>query len=409
LSLCIAPAAAQFSLPASKNPEEVRLSTSRLDKLEAVTRTHIESGKVPGAVILVARNGRVAWHRTLGYQDREAGKPMRVDSIFRIYSMTKPIVAVAVMMLAEEGRLRVEDPVSKYLPDLANMKVAVETTDANGNAMLELVPPKREMTILDLLRHTSGLIYGSRGKSLVNTAYQQARIGERGASNEELVKRVAKLPLRFSPGDRWEYGISTDVLGRVVEVISGKPLAEFLQERIFKPLRMVDTAFYVPTSKVDRAAQPWQVPGGAPMTPRFNVAEKPAFESGGGGLLSTMHDYLRFTSMLINRGELDGVRVLKPASVDFLSADHAGKLPGLRAGQGFGAAVEVQTLEDQPVKGASIGAYGWAGNAGTIFFIDPTKRLIGIYLVQVSSDDRIELRNEFRRMVYEAVVDTAPH
>ena len=316
-------AAAESALSVATMPEEVGLSSDQLARIEAVTQKHIDGGVVPGAVMLVARRGKIAWYKSMGYRDRATKDAMRQDAIFRIYSMTKPIVSVAAMMLVEEGRMQVSDPVAKYLPDIAQMKVGVERIEA-GRPVLELTEPAHAMTVQDLMRHTSGLIYGSRGTSLVNAAYIEAKIGNRDVSTEEFVASLSKLPLRFSPGERWEYGVSTDVLGRVIEVISGKTLGEFLAERVFAPLGMVDTGFVVPPDKLARAAQPWQVPGGPPMTPRFDVAQKPRFESGGGGLTSTMDDYLRFALMLADGGEFAGKRLLGSKTVEFMTADHNG-------------------------------------------------------------------------------------
>ena len=340
----------------------------------------------------------------MGFRDRASSSPMQTDAIFRIYSMTKPIVSVALMMLVEEGRLQIDDPVSKYIPEMGQMKVGVEKTDANGNPSLELVNPKREMTIQDLLRHTSGLIYGGRGKSQVNAAYQAANIGHRKDSNQEFVAKVAKMPLRFSPGTQWEYGVSTDVLGRVIEVISGKTLGGFLSERVIRPLGMADTGFFVPQEKAGRAAQPWQRPGGPPMTPRFNVAEVPRFESGGGGLTSTASDYLRFTLMLRRNGEFRGKRFLGKKTVEFMTADHVGNAPGRPPGLGFGLGFEVRKTTGEANLPGTMGEYGWAGNAGTLFWIDPKEDLIAIYMIQVSDGDRIMLRNQFRTMVQASII-----
>jgi len=404
-SCATAPGVESLSLPMAASPESVGLSSERLANIETVTARHIESGMLPGAVMLVARKGQVAWFKTMGYRDRASGDPMKPDSIFRIYSMTKPIVTVAAMMLVEEGRLALSDPVSKYLPDMAGMKVGMERADASGKPMLELVAPEREMTILDLMRHTSGLIYGGRGKSLVNDAYRNARIGNREFDNREQVTRIGRLPLRFTPGSRWEYGVSTDVLGRVVEVVEGHSLGRVLERRIFAPLGMRDTAFFVAPEKLARAAQPAQRPGGSPMTARFDVAQKPAFESGGGGLTSTMRDYLRFTTMLLNGGELEGKRILRRETIALMTQDHLGKTPGMAADRGgFGLGFEVRKVA-HPGKTGLVGEYGWAGNAGTIFFIDPKRELIGIYLIQVSDEDRIALRNEFRSLVHAAVIE----
>ena len=391
-------------LPMAVTPEDVGLSSNQLARIEAVTQKYVETGLVPGAVMLVARRGKIAWHKTMGFRDRAAKDPMRPDSIFRIYSMTKPIVSVAAMILVEEGKMQVSDPVSKYIPEIGRMKVGKETTE-NDKAVLQLTDPAREMTVQDLLRHTSGLIYGTRGKSLINAAYIEARIGGRDASNEEFVAKLSKLPLRFSPGERWEYGVSTDVLGRVVEVVSGKTLGEFLNERILTPLGMTDTGFSVPSDKLNRAAQPWQMPESPPMTPRFDVAQKPRFESGGGGLTSTMDDYLRFAIMLADSGDFAGKRLLGNKTVDFMTADHTRARPGRPPGLGFGLGFEVRTSVGDAALPGSLGEYGWAGNAGTLFWIDPKEQLIAIYMVQVDDGVRIMLRNQFRTMVQSAIIN----
>ena len=391
-------------LPIAASPEAVGLSSSQLARIEATTQKYIESGVVPGAVMLVARRGKIAWTKTMGFRDRAAKDPMRPDSIFRIYSMTKPIVSIAAMMLVEEGRMQVSDPVSKYLPEMAAMKVGTETTEGDKTT-LQLSAPAREITVQDLLRHTSGLIYGTRGKSLVNAAYIEARIGNRDFSNEEFVAKVSKLPLRFSPGDRWEYGVSTDVLGRVIEVVSGKTLGEFLNERILTPLGMTDTGFYVPADRLSRAAQPWQMPEAPPMTPRFDVAQKPRFESGGGGLTSTMDDYLRFAIMVADGGEFAGKRLLGSKTIEFMTVDHTGARPGRPPGLGFGLGFEVRTSVGDSGLPGSLGEYGWAGNAGTLFWIDPKEQLIAIYMVQVDDGVRIMLRNQFRTMIQSAIIN----
>ena len=396
-----------WALPMAAKPEDVGLSSVQLKRIETVTQKHIDDGLVPGAVMLVARRGKVAWVSTLGKRDPAASPdPMKADSIFRIYSMTKPIVSVAVMQMVEEGRLQVSDPVSKFLPELGRMKVAHEKTGADGTPTLLLSDPERPMTVQDLLRHTSGLIYGGRGASLVNQAYVAAKIGDRSMSNEEFVTKLSTLPLRFSPGARWEYGVSTDVLGRLVEVIDKRTLGESLSERIFKPLGMVDTQFQVPAAKVARAAQPGPRPGGQPMTPRFKVDDGAKYESGGGGLTSTMSDYLRFASMLANGGELNGKRLIGKQTLAFMAADHTGTTrPGRPPGLGFGLGFEVRTMTGEAALPGSIGEYGWAGNAGTLFWVDPKNELTAIYMVQVSDPDRVALRNQFRSMVQAAIID----
>ena len=391
-------------LPMASKPEEVGLSSMQLKRLEEVTQKHIDEGLVPGAVMLVARRGKVAWVSTLGKRDVAAGDPMKFDSIFRIYSMTKPIVSVALMQMVEEGRLQVSDPVAKFLPEIGKMKVGTEKM-VEGKPVLHLADPDRPMTVQDLLRHTSGLTYGSRGASLVNQAYIDARIGDRTASNQEFVSRLSTVPLKFSPGARWEYGVSVDVLGRLVEVIDGKTLGEALSARVFKPLGMVDSAFQVSADKLMRAAQPGPRPNGQPMTPRFAVNDGARYESGGGGLTSTMEDYLRFAAMLANKGELSGKRLLGTQTMAFMTADHVGSRPGRPPGLGFGLGFEVRTKTGEAALPGSVGEYGWAGNAGTLFWIDPKEELIAIYMVQVSDPDRVALRNQFRTMVQSAIIN----
>jgi CubicO group peptidase (beta-lactamase class C family) len=402
--LFVGAARADSILPLARTPEEVGLSSAQLDRLEAVTRAHIEAGIVPGAIMLVARDGKIAWQRVLGFRDRAKNDPMRADSLFRLYSMTKPIVSVAAMMLVEEGIMQINNPVSRFIPEFSDVKVGVEKPGADGDPVLDLMQPVRPMTVQDLMRHTSGLTYGGSGNTLIQRAYREARIGDRSLSTEEFARRVAGLPLRFSPGRRWEYGVSTDILGRVVEVVSGMSLGAFLEERIFKPLGMIDTAFYLPPEKMGRAVQPSPPPDGRRMTPRFDVGVKPAFESGGGGLVGSTEDYLRFTLMLLNGGTFNGKRLLGKQTVDFMTADHVGTAPGRPPGLGFGLGFEVRKTDGMAALPGSTGEYGWAGNAGTLFWIDPKHKLIALYMVQVNADDRIMLRNQFRTMVQAAII-----
>jgi len=393
------------ALPRAATPEEVGLSSAQLKRLEEVTQKHVDSGLVPGAVMLVARRGKIAWQATLGKRDLAAGDAMKPDSIFRIYSMSKPIVSVAVMQMVEEGKLQVSDPVAKFLPEIGKMKVGTEVLGADGRPVLRLSDPERPMTVQDLLRHTSGLTYGGRGTSLVNQSYVAAKIGDRSMSNEEFVAKLSTLPLKFSPGTRWEYGVSTDVLGRLVEVIDGKKLGVALSDRLFKPLGMIDTQFQVPADKLARAAQPGPRPNGQPMTPRFKVDDGAKYESGGGGLTGTTDDYLRFTAMLANSGQFQGKRLLGKQTVAFMTADHNGTRAGRSPGLGFGLGFEVRTQVGEAALPGSLGEYGWAGAAGTVFWIDPKNDLIAIYMVQVSELDRVALRNQFRTMVQAAIID----
>jgi CubicO group peptidase (beta-lactamase class C family) len=329
---------------------------------------------------------------------------MRTDAIFRIYSMTKPVVSVALMMLVEEGRLVVTDPVSRFLPEMAGMKVGIERTDAAGHASLDLVAAEREMTIQDLLRHTSGLIYpGGPDTSAVNRAYGAADLFGKGVTTQEFVTRVAKLPLRFSPGTRWEYGVSTDVLGRLLEVIERKKLSQILEERIFAPLGMRETAFHVPPEKAGRVAQPLGRDGASLLT--FDATRVPSLESGGGGLVGTTEDYLRFAAMLANGGEWGGRRYVSRKTLEYMTSNQVGELRASeRPGFGFGLGFEVRTGVGGADTPGSVGEYGWSGAAGTTFWIDPKEELIALYMTQVVPADRFRLRTQFRTMLEAAIL-----
>ncbi len=385
---------ATLPLPMAKSPEEVGLSSEQLARIEAVTRDNIAQGSPRGAVMLVARKGKVAWYRAVG--ERDAGDAMRTDTIFRIYSMTKPVVSVAIMMLVEEGKLVVTDPVSRFLPEMAGMKVATE----NG----ELVAAQREITIQDLLRHTSGLIYpGGPDTNAVNRAFNEADLFGKGVNTQEFVSRIAKLPLRFSPGTRWEYGVSTDVLGRVLEVIEKKPLSRILDERIFTPLGMTETAFHVPPDKANRVAQPLARDGVTLLT--FDATRTPTLESGGGGLTGTTEDYLRFAAMLANGGEWNGKRYVSRKTLEYMTTNHVGDMRAAdRPGFGFGLGFEVRTSVGAADTPGSVGEYGWSGAAGTTFWIDPKEELIALYMTQVPPVDRVRLRTQFRTMLEAAIV-----
>ena len=408
LLLPLAGGALGDALPKAASPEEVGLSAERLGRITSVLKVHVDEGRLPGASALVARHGKIAYFETFGFRDRAAGVPMTKESMFRIYSMTKPITAVAALMLQEEGKLQISDPVLKFIEPFKSLKVGIEKTDpATGKIALERVDPNRPMTVQDLMRHTAGLTYGARGNAYeaVKELYREAKIGSRDDTNADLVGKLANIPLTFHPGTRWEYGVSTDVLGRVVEAVSGQTLGQFFETRIFKPLGMNDTAFHVPTDKLGRAAQPWSRPGGPEQTPRFDVAVPAKYESGGGGLVSTMSDYLRFAQMLLNGGELNGKRLLGAMTVDYMAADHLGDIPGFgRPGLGFGLAVQMRKAEGMAGLPGSAGDYGWAGAAGTLFWVDPKERLIGLYMIQVSADERVYFRDQFKTLVAQTIV-----
>lgn len=397
------------SLPRAQ-PADVGLSAERLDRVGRVLRDEIERGKIPGAVALVARKGRIAYYETFGVRDPATGAPMAKDAIFRIYSMTKPMTSVAVMMLQEEGRLVLSDRVSKFLPQLANLQVAVERRDpATGQSTFDLVPAAREITIQDLLRHTSGFAYGSRTTNArVKELYAKAGVDARDLTNAELVDRLAKVPLAHHPGAAWEYSRSTDVLGRLVEVVAGVPLGRFFEERIFAPLKMTDSGFFVPAAKLARVAQPFaKDPATGDRISLIDVTAPPKYESGGGGGVSSMDDYVRFAQMLLNGGRLDGKRLLSRTTVSFMTSDHLGRISDTlkRPGYTFGLGFVVRKDVGLDGQSGSIGEYGWAGAGGTYFWVDPKEELVGILMTQAPGPSRTYYRQLFKELVQQAVAD----
>lgn len=402
------------------NSGSVRLSSERLARIAASFQTDIDRGIIPGAVTLVAHRGEVQYLQAFGYRDRERKMPMAADSIFRIASMTKPMVSLSIMMLAEEGRIRLVNPVSTYLPEMKGLKVGVEKTDAAGERTLVLEDARREMTVQDLLRHTSGVTYGQFGDSLVKKAYRDANVFDPGQTNAEFVTKLSRLPLQNQPGEVWDYSMSTDVLGRIVEVVSAMDLDRFIATRITGPLDLRDTGFMVPAEKADRIAEAQADPktGERPPMPR-TLTTRPKFLSGGGGMVSTAPDYHRFAQMLLNGGELDGVRLVSRKTVDLMSSDHLP--PGIafsattRAqfeesapipefGQGFGLGFCVRKEPGRnPVPG-SVGDFYWSGVHGTYFWIDPKEQLIGV-LMLCAPDLRRHYRALMRQLTYQAIVD----
>ena len=406
------------ALPKAAKPEAVGLSSQRLQRLTDAFDADVGSGKIPGAVIVIMRQGKVAYFRSFGFQDRAAGSTMRPDSIFRIASMTKPITMVAALMLAEEGKLQLMDPASVYLPQLKNLQVGVEVKDGNGERRLVLEPARREVTVQDLMRHTSGMTYGIFGDSLVQRAYRAAGTMDDQQTNAQLIDKLAQLPLAFQPGAAFEYGMSNDVIGRIVEVRSGLDLNRFILERIASPLGMRDTAFLLDAEQTARLAQAQSAPGAPPLIIGYNPAKPPKWFSGGGGLLSTAEDYARFCQMLLNGGELDGVRVLSRKSVELMTADH---LPpgigygaftpelGLTAplpqyGQGYGLGVGVRKEAGRSMAPGSVGDYYWGGATGPYFWIDPKEQLVAVLMLQASDIQlRTHYRSLLRNLVYQAL------
>lgn len=389
-------------------PEKVGLSSERLQRLVAVLQREVDDKRLPGAVVVVARRGKMALLESVGQLNPATGEAMHCDARFRIYSMTKPIMSVAVMMLLEQGRLLLSDPVSRYLPEFAQQKVAVQE---GGAVQLQAV--QRDATVHDLLRHTAGMTYEFLGSGPVQRQYAQLRLGSRDRNLAEFTEKLASLPLMYQPGSVFEYSRATDVLGRVVEVVSGQPLQQYMQEQMFDPLRMPDTAFNVPPEFHGHIAEPFaRDPDGGLQMKVIDVRTDAALVSGGGGLVSTAQDYARFLQFMLNRGELDGVRLLGPRMVDFMTTDHLGDIPVapggsralLPAGHGFGLGFAVRKhLGVAPVPG-SVGTYFWGGLAGTSFFVDPALDMFACLMLQ-APNQREYYRMLFRDMVYAAVLD----
>ncbi|MFH0301859.1 serine hydrolase domain-containing protein [Bradyrhizobium sp. 31Argb] len=417
VAVCITFPAVAEPLPKASQPEELGISAQRLKILDAAFQSEVDSGKLPGAVVLIVRNGKVAYSRAFGYQDREKQIAMKPDAIFRIASMTKPLVSVAAMMLVEEGKLQLVSPVSAFLPEFKEVKVGVEkANDGTGKPELVLEPPRREMTIHDLLRHTSGLTYGQFGDSLVKQAYRSANIGAPGESLAAVVSKLAQLPLAYQPGTTFEYSMSTDVLGRVVEVASGMELDQFIAERITKPLGMPDTGFYVSEGHAGRVAEPQVDAATGKRPPMRDVSVRPSWLSGGGGMVSTAADYARFCQMLLNGGAFEGRRFLSPRTVAYMTTDHlppgtaisqavqgfGSLIPSPALGQGFGLGFAVRTDVGRNPMPGSVGEFYWTGSSGTTFWIDPKENLVAILMVQVPLLRGAYYRSLIRNMVYQA-------
>jgi len=407
-------------------PEQVGMSKPKLDRIHDALKQHVADGKLAGTVVLVARKGKLIYTDTTGFQDKDEGKPMALDSVFRIYSMTKPLVSVAAMILIEDGAIQLTDPVSKFFPAFKSQQVSVARSD-NELAKLgyTLVAADREMTVQDLLRHTAGLAYGEiTVNTPVKDAYAKSGLylaGVRDYDARELtpaeeVERLAKAPLAHQPGTVWEYSMAVDLLGRVIEAASGKRLADFLDERVFKPLKMRDTAFSVPPAKIARLAQPLatDLASGQPIRV-IDVAKAPNNDSGGTGAVSTAADYLRFSQMLLNGGQLEGTRVLSRTTVALMTSDHLGSriatpfspgelllgTPGYTFGLGF-AVRPSGGIAGVP---GSAGEFMWAGYAGTYFWVDPKEELTAVYMSQAPSPLRAYYRKLLKQLVYSSITD----
>ena len=424
LRLAAAGVACQITIAAARDlpsarPEAVNLSSERLARLPAGMQTLVDHGRLAGAVTLVARRGKVVEFEATGKRDLAADAPMQKDTIFRIYSMTKPITGVALMILFEEGKWQLNDPVANYIPEFAQLKVF--SIDAQGN--IALVEQNHPVTMRELLSHSGGFTYGIFGNSPVDKLQREADVLNINNSLDEFIKRMAKLPLNAQPGSEWHYSVSVDIQGYIVQKLSGMPFDEFLEKRLFKPLGMVDTGFYVPKDKLSRFAELYRYDQGGKLQAvktneslNHDFAAKPAFISGGGGLVSTASDYLRFCQMLLNGGQLEGVRILSPRTVDLMSTNVlTPNLSIFSPGAGFGLNFAVYT---DPVAAGGYygkGTYFWGGAAGTWFWIDPANELIVIGMVQqmagtgaVAVAGVPDLRGLSHAYTYQAMLDPAP-
>ncbi len=419
--------------PTTAIPESAGMSKAALERIDAhLKNRYIDAGRFPGAQLLVYRRGEVVHWSSLGLADVERNVPVKDDTIYRIYSMTKPITSVAFMMLFEEGKVALDDPVAKYIPEWKNLGVFV----AGTAPAFVTRPPARPMQIVDLLRHTSGLTYGFQQRSNVDAAYREAKIGavEKAGTMQSMIADLAKIPLEFSPGEAWNYSVSTDVIGYLIGKIADQPFEQFLKERIFDPLGMNDTDFHVPAAKAHRLAACYSADAGGGLS--FHSAERkggltlqddpatstflspPDFISGGGGLCSTSSDYLTFCRALIKGGELGGVRLLGPKTLQLMTSNHLPggvDLPAMSRsmfaeaaynGIGFGLGFSVTMDPAKTLIPGSAGEYAWGGAASTAFWIDPAEELITIFMTQVLPSSAYPIRRELRTMVYAAITDS---
>ncbi|ETR75595.1 beta-lactamase [Afipia sp. P52-10] len=391
------------ALPKGK-PESLGFSSARLKNLSQTIGREVDKGTLPGAVVMIGRRGKVAHFDAIGRQGPDSDAKMRPDSVFRIFSMTKPIVSLGIMQLVEDGLILINDPLSKYIPAFAKMQVGVPR-----EGKLHLVPAEREITIQDLLTHSGGLSYEITGPGPIQTLYAEAKLYRRNQTNEEHANTVASLPLISQPGTAWNYSRSTDILGRVIEVVSGKTLMAYLTERILGPLRMTDTGFHIDADRAEgRLAEPFPTdPWTGAKVVYFSMTDKPLFESGGGGMVSTAPDYARFAQMLANGGSLDRERIIGRKTLELMASNHLG--PNVKVeshlmppGHGFGLGFAVRTEAGLAPYPGSVGQYFWGGAAGTQFWVDPKENLWALLMVQAPGQ-REYIRVLFRNLVYAAI------
>ena len=414
-TLGLATAARAYAVVPVGQPEALGFSPSRLARIAAWQQTQVDAGAFSGAVAAIARNGKVAYLRAVGFRDRAKTIPLQPDAIFWIASMTKPVTSVAAMMLVEEGKLDLAAPVHQYLPELRDMMVGVETKDpVTGKTELAREPQKRPMTVADLLRHTAGLDYGvgsTKVDQLYKSLYGATGVYRRDRTLAEFISGLAKLPLAHQPGEVWDYGFAVDVLSRVIEVASNQPFDQFLETRLFRPLDMVDTGFQVPEAKLSRLVDLPAI-SGPPDSVVADVAKPTRLFSGGGGLASTAADYLRFCQMLLNGGELDGVRILSPATVkrmttnalpsDIRFAGYASGIVGPQGGSTWGLGFAVRSDAAWSMVPGSVGSFSWSGTSGTYFWIDPAEQMVAVQMIEVAPGTGAPFLRMFRNLTYGA-------
>jgi CubicO group peptidase (beta-lactamase class C family) len=430
LIILIAVASLPLQKPAEEKPDAESPAAGRWQRVQKMMQGYVDRRDIAGAVVLIQHRGKPAYYEAFGKADLEAKTPMSRDAIFRLASLTKPITSAGVLLLAEEGKLRLDDPVAKHLPAFADRTVLVSNKETGGTGY-RLVKADRPLTIRHLLTHTSGIIYCFSGRPFLANLYVKAGVSDGLIETDETVgdnvKRIATLPLLHQPGTAWEYGLNTDVLARLIEVVSGKPLDEFCRERIFQPLQMPDTAFLVPKEKRSRLATLYLYApndrkllrragigalelGGFIYSATFATADKNRYRSGGGGLNSTARDYGRFLQMLLNRGELDGKRFLQPESVAEMTSNQIGELRTYLPvhGDGFGFGLGIVTGREKPASPAPPGSCSWGGIFNTFFWVDPHRQLIGIVLSQLIPYNHLPLWKDFQRKVYEDLDSERP-
>jgi CubicO group peptidase (beta-lactamase class C family) len=393
------------------NSEDVGLSQDRLQQINKVMQRYVDEKKMAGIVTLVARQNRLAHCAEFGLADIETKRPVAFDTIFRVYSMTKPITSVALMMLVEQGQVRLADPVTRFIPEFKKLKVL----DQDGN----MVDLNRAITVYDLLTHTAGLSYGEYEEGVFETVLDEIQLYRAELSSKEFIRRLLDIPLINQPGERWYYSSATDVVGYLVELISDTPLADFFEHEIFAPLNMIDTGFIVPVDKADRLATLYETDGSGSLTaasnePDSDYSERTRLHTGGHGLVSTATDYLRFAQMVLNNGELEGVQILKPASVELMTRNHLSAsmlpmhfngivdrpAPGIGFGLGFNVIIDISSSGTM----GYVGDYGWGGNAESYFWVSPQEKIIAILMTQCMPSMTYPIRNDFRTLVYQALV-----